>query len=116
MKKAISLSLFMLLSSIAAPANAVYTTFLNNGPTTNRVDIVFLSDGYTSTQLGTYQTHINSMMSHFFNEGQDPYPRYKNYFNGHRIDVISAQSGADDPSVGFFVNTALDATYLYDGV
>jgi hypothetical protein len=103
-------------SAWVPPAGAVYTTFLNNGPSSNRVDIVFLGDGYTSSQLSTYQTHIDAMMSHFFNEGQDPYPRYHNYFNAHRIDVISQQSGADDPSVNFFVNTALDARYLYDGV
>lgn len=103
-------------SAWTTPAHAVYTTFLNNGPSSNRVDIVFLGDGYTSSQLNTYQTHITAMMSHFFNEGEDPYPRYHNYFNAHRIDVISQQSGADDPSVNFFVNTALDATYRYDGV
>jgi IgA Peptidase M64 len=103
-------------SALAPPARAVYTTFLNNGPPSNRVDIVFLGDGYTASELGVYQTHINSMMNHFFNEGEEPFPRYHNYFNAHRIDVISQQSGADDPSVGYFVNTALDARYLYDGV
>jgi hypothetical protein len=91
-------------------------TFLNNGPSSNRVDIVFLGDGYTSSQLGTYQTHINAMMNHFFLDGEDPFPRYQNYFNAHRIDVISQQSGADDPNVGLVVNTALDATYRFDGV
>jgi hypothetical protein len=117
MKHCVSLLLFLaVMSGLAEPAHAVYTTFLDNGPPSNRVDIVFMGDGYTSSQLGTYQTHINAMMSHFFNEGEDPFPRYKNYFNAHRIDVISQQSGADDPSVNFFVNTALDATYRYDGV
>src|SRR5262245_33829770 len=103
-------------SALALPARAVYTTFLNNGPPSNRVDIVFLGDGYTSSELGVYQTHINSMMSHFFNEGEEPFPRYRNYFNAHRIDVVSQQSGADDPSVGYYVNTALDASYRFDGV
>lgn len=103
-------------SMMAASAPGDFTTFLDNGPSSNRVDIVFLGDGYTSTELAIYQSHINSMMSHLFNEGEDPFPRYNNYFNAHRIDVISPQSGADDPSVGTFVNTALDATYRYDGV
>lgn len=104
------------LLAMGTTADAVYVTFLDNGPPANRVDIVFLGDGYTSTELGIYQTHINLMMAHLFDEGEDPFPRYENYFNAHRIDVISQQSGADDPSVPFFVNTALDATYRYDGV
>ncbi|MDQ3621541.1 MAG: M64 family metallopeptidase [Verrucomicrobiota bacterium] len=80
------------------------------------MDIVFLGDGYTSTELGTYQTHINAMIGHLFDNGQDPFPRYERYFNAHRIDVTSEQSGADDPRVNFYVDTALDATYRYDGV
>lgn len=111
-----ALLIFLALSStMAMPAQAAFTSFLDNGPSSNRVDIVFLGDGYTSTELNLYQTHINSMMSHFFNEGQDPFPRYSKYFNAHRIDVISQQSGADDPSAGTSVNTALDATYRFDG-
>jgi hypothetical protein len=117
MRNFISLLLLCAASSaLASRARAVYTTFLNNGPPSNRVDIVFLGDGYTASELGLYQTHINAMMNHFFNEGEEPFLRYHNYFNAHRIDVISQQSGADDPSVGLFVNTALDARYLYDGV
>jgi hypothetical protein len=117
MRNLISLLLLCTAMSALAPtARAVYTTFLNNGPTSNRVDIVFLGDGYQSIELGTYQSHINSMMNHLFNEGEEPFPRYHNYFNAHRIDVISQESGADDPSVGVFVNTALDASYRFDGV
>lgn len=99
----------------ASRAQAQLTTFLNNGPSSNRVDIVFLGDGYTSSQLNTYQTHINSMMTHLFNQGEDPFPRYNKFFNAHRIDVISQQSGADDPNAGVAVNTALDSSYRFDG-
>ncbi len=91
-------------------------TFLNNGPSSNRVDIVFLGDGYTASEQGVYATHVNAMSNHLFNNGQNPFPRYNSYFNAHRIEVISQQSGADDPSVGLSVNTALDASYRYDGV
>ncbi|MHA3770165.1 M64 family metallopeptidase [Verrucomicrobiota bacterium sgz303538] len=101
---------------VAHESWADFTTFLNTGPSSNRVDIVFLGDGYTSSELNLYQSHIDMMMHHLFNEGEDPFPRYQNYFNAHRIDLVSQQSGADDPSAGVFVNTALNSTYLYDGV
>lgn len=100
-----------------ASARAAWTTFLNNGPSSNRVDIVFMGDGYTASTINTdYPAHVNAMMSHFFNEGQDPYPRYHNFFNAHRIDVISNEAGADVPPLGIFRDTALDASYYFDGV
>ena len=117
MKYCHSLLIFLALSSImAAPAQANFFTFIDNGPSSNRVDIVFLGDGYTSKEKHLYYDHIIKMVNHLFDEGQDPFPRYLSCFNAHIIHVISQQSGADDPSVGTFVNTALDATFLADGV
>jgi hypothetical protein len=101
----------------ASPAWSSYITFVNNGPSTNRVDMFFLGDGYTAADIsaGTYRTHINSMMAHLFNQGEHPFPRYQSYFNAHRIDVISNQSGADLGSAGGLRDTALDARYFFDG-
>jgi len=100
-----------------SPLLAVYTTVLNNGPSANRVDMVFLGDGYRATDISTiYPAHINAMLSHFFDEGENPFPRYRNFFNVHRIDVISNEDGADVPPLGIFRDTALDARYYYDGV
>ena len=45
-----------------------------------------------------------------------PFGRYKNFFNVHQVNVVSAESGADDPSTNTFRDTALDASYLWDGV
>jgi hypothetical protein len=88
----------------------------DNGPSANRVDIVFLGDGYTSDQINTtYINNINDMLSHLFDDGEDPLPRYRNFFNVHRIDVVSKQSGADLPPLGIFRDTALDASYYFDG-
>ena len=65
--------------------------------------ISFFSETDTrQLNLPFYQSHIGAMMSHLFDDGQDPFPRYRNYFNAHRIE----QSGADDPTAGLFVNTA----------
>ena len=95
-------------------------TIVNNGASSNRVDIVFMGDGYRSTEIaGAYYDHVNSLVDYLFNSGGDlvqPFLRYKNFFNVHAIEVTSAQSGADDPTAGKVVNTALGATYLFDGV
>lgn len=102
-----------------APAQD-YTTMVNNGPNSNRVNIVFLGDGYTSSQVGnTYLTHVNSMVNYFFDPSNplnsQPFVRYKNFFNVHRIDVVSNESGADVPPEGTFRDTALHASYYGDG-
>ena len=106
-----------LLTAAPAAVQASHTTMVNNGPSANRVDIVFLGDAYTAADLNTsYVTHINSMLTHMFNEGQDPYPRYTNFFNVHRINVVSNEQGADVPPNNIFRDTALDATYYFDDV
>ncbi len=101
----------------ASFARAAYTTIVNNGPNTNRVNAVFLGDGYTAgTQLTTtYPAHINTMLTHMFNNNEQPFVRYKNFFNVHRVDIASNQSGADIPPQGILRDTALDASYFFDG-
>jgi IgA Peptidase M64 len=114
---------FLIALTVLSATSTVYgspITMINHGPSSNRVDIVFLGDGYTATDIsgGTYVNHINSYVNYMFSPGlnQDPFNRYRNYFNVHRIDVISNQSGADVPQQGISRDTALDATYRFDGV
>jgi hypothetical protein len=106
----------LLLVLVSLPVSAAHTTIWNNGNSDNRVDVVFLGDGYTASQLGTlYTQHIDSMLDHMFFEGEDPFPRYRNFFNVHRVDLVSNQSGADIPPLGVFRDTALDSRYYFDG-
>jgi hypothetical protein len=107
----------LLLEHLEARLTLSYTTIVNNGPSQNRLDLVFMGDGYTQSQLGTlYPQHIDEMLHHLFSEDEDPFPRYAKFFNVHRIDIASAQSGADVPPNGIFRDTALGASYYGDGV
>lgn len=88
---------------------------LDNGPTSNRVDLVFVGDGYTSSEMAKYETDSQNVLEAYFN--QEPLKSYKSYFNVHRIDVISTQSGVDnDPSKGVSKTTALDMNYYCNNV
>lgn len=99
---------------------AAYTTIVNNGPSSNRVDIVFLGDGYTASDLaaGMYDNQVQDYVDYMFSNSlnSEPFYRYRNFFNIHTIEVVSNQSGADVPPLGITRNTALDATYYGDGV
>lgn len=99
---------------------ASFTTLVNNGKSSNRVDVVFLGDGYTAIDLasGFYDNHISNYLTYWFSDSLNtaPFFRYRNYFNIHKIDVLSRESGADIPPEGIFRETALDASYYFDGV
>jgi hypothetical protein len=102
-------------------ALAGLTTLLESGPPDNRVDMVFVGDGYTQGQLdaGLYANHVLSYADNMFTADgylNDPFSRYAKFFNIHAIDVASTESGADKPTSGIFVDTALDATYDSSGL
>jgi len=90
------------------------TTIINNGPSENRIDIVILGDGYTVGELSAYATHTQNVVTAFF--AQEPLAAYAPYFNVHRVDVSSAQSGVDEIDLGIFRNTALDMAYGCFGI
>ncbi len=111
--------------TLAAPASsswAAYSTLIDSGDPANRVDIVFLGDGYTQANLsaGLYASHVQNYLDYMFAAPDylaDPFPRYRNFFNVHLVDVVSQESGADDPVPnGIFRNTALGATYDTSGI
>ncbi|RWM79249.1 MAG: hypothetical protein EOR81_12285 [Mesorhizobium sp.] len=98
---------------------SAFDTTISNGPSRNRVDIAFAGDGYRSSEIATtYPNHVRALTDYMFSGDllSEPFGRYKNFFNVHRVNVVSAESGADDPSTNTFRNTALDASYLWDGV
>ncbi|MGB7934201.1 MAG: M64 family metallopeptidase [Gammaproteobacteria bacterium] len=90
------------------------TTIRDNGDPANRVDVVVLGDGYTTGEMTQYAIDVDNAITSLF--AQEPFREYQNYFNVHRIDVTSNESGADHPESGIFVDTALDATYNCSGI
>jgi len=88
------------------------------GDPDNRVNIIFAGDGYRATEIETvYKTHVDNAINYFFdNVLAEPFGRYDGFFNVYRANVVSTQSGADIPPENIFRNTALDASYYWDGV
>jgi hypothetical protein len=90
-----------------------YETVINNGPSGNRIDIVVVGDGYTQSELTKYQIHVNNILSGYF--AQEPLASYINFFNVHRVDVISNESGVDESDYNIYRDTALDMEYNCGG-
>jgi hypothetical protein len=101
------------LGRVAGPVWSV-TTVLDNGPITNRIDIVMLGDGYTTGETTTYAAHVDAILASFF--AGEPFAAYSTYFNVHRVDVVSNESGVDEIDLGIFKDTALDMEYGCFGI
>lgn len=76
-------------------ADGSLSTILSNGPVTKRINLVVLSEGYMTNQLGDFLVHATNHVSSLLSE--PPYREYSNYFNAFAISVASVQSGSDHP-------------------
>ncbi len=86
-------------------ANVV--TLENNGPSDQRLDIVFVGDGYTEAELPLFRAQVDAQVQALFQT--EPFKTYRSHINIHRVDVISNESGVDhDPTLGVLRDTALD--------
>ncbi|MFT4542261.1 MAG: hypothetical protein ACI841_005362 [Planctomycetota bacterium] len=87
----------------------------SGGSNDNRVDLVFVGDGYQASELDDFEDHVDSQSAAFLNE--EPFATYATYFNIHRVDVISVDSGVDnDPSQGINRNTAMNMRFWCNGI
>lgn len=90
------------------------------GDNENRVDIVFLGDGYTATNLENenYSDLVSYWQADLFVD--DFFASYRSYFNLYRVDIASEDSGIDFyPPTGnsavfgeYYKNTALDTRFF----
>ena len=74
------------LALSAAPnarAQGALTTLFTNGPTSNRINVVVLSEGYTSSQLGQFLIDARAAVSNML--AVPPHHDYSNYFNAYAI-------------------------------
>ena len=88
------------------------TPILANGPVSNRVNIVVLSEGYTTNQLGQFLANATNLVANFL--GTTPYREYSNYFNAYAIAVASLERGSDHPTTGGpYRNTYFNSAYEF---
>ena len=104
------LALILTFSAVGRALAWDSATIVSNGSTAQKLDIVFLGDGYTAAEMDLYHRDGERFADYLFTNG-GPFADYKNFFNVHRVDVISNQSGVDNTCQGIFVDTALDTGY-----
>lgn len=97
---------------------------VDNGPNSDRFNLVLVAEGYQDSELGDFASDVQQFIDFFFNT--PPFDTNCRAFNIWRLDVSSAESGADDPmdddpdkcktATGATANTFFDATFCADGV
>ncbi len=100
---------FLLLFQTWSFAQGTVQQILNNGPTAKRINIVFLSEGYTDSQLSRFIKDATNDLNSFLNTS--PNSAYKNFFNAFTISIASVDSGSDHPSRSVYRNTYFNSTY-----
>jgi hypothetical protein len=98
----------------AGPVTAVVEPVQVTGPSDERVDIVFVGDGYTTADLAAYSEQVRAQWRQI--STVEPFARYRDYFNVWQVDVISHESGVDNDPYGVQRDTALDMSFWCGGL
>jgi IgA Peptidase M64/von Willebrand factor type A domain len=86
---------------------------VDHGPDSSRWNLVIVGDGYRASELTQYHTDVQNFLTTL--RTTPPYDELFCGINVHRIDVVSTDSGADDPGcaggTATTANTYFDATF-----
>lgn len=91
---------------------------IDHGPDCVRWNLVILGDGYRDCELMKYHTDVQNFLTAF--RTTPPFDELFRGINVYRIDVVSAESGADDPidcecGTGATSRTYFDARFCGTG-
>lgn len=93
------------------------TKIQDNGPDTQRYNIVIMGDGYLASQITTYQNQVQQVVNAL--NAQVVFGACSSAVNIYRVDISSTDSGTDKPtpcySTSTLSNTYLDTRYCSDG-
>lgn len=89
-------------------------TLLTNGPTDRRINLVIMSEGYTSAKLAStntsgFQAGATNLVNLLL--GAVPFNQYRSCFNVFTIAVASNENGSDHPSQGTYADTYFSTSY-----
>jgi len=90
------------------PAGHVWTVF-ENGPASQKVDLLVIGEGYTEAQLPKFHADVQRMIGKLF--GTEPFKSRKSDFNVRALDLAEPQSGVHRPRTSDDRRTATGVQY-----
>ena len=91
--------------------NPAYTVnkYMINGDPANKVDLVIMGDGYAKEDIEKFRKDVDRFMKTLFDVS--PFKERKKDFNVYAVEVISNESGIDNPRKNIWKNTPINASY-----
>jgi hypothetical protein len=100
-------------SRLINPANVPSThkvdVILENGPAAQKLDLVFLGDGYSASEMEKFRNDVKHLTD--FMLTIEPFKSRKSDLNIRAIETPSGQSGVTKPQPGVFKRSALSVSY-----
>src|SRR5688572_824050 len=72
------------------------TKIVDHGPDSDRWCLVIVGDGYQASELPQYRAHVEAFLDRL--KSTPPFDQMWCAINAYRIDVVSTDSGADEPA------------------
>ncbi len=91
------------------PDASLATRIAGTGDPHTSLDIAFIAEGYTSSEMEKFRNDVKRMGEIILAEA--PFDKYADRINIWAVQAPSQESGTDVPGEGIYVNTALSASY-----
>lgn len=93
----------------AANASIKVLKELDNGRPHEKVDVVFIAEGYRQEDLDRFRQDLKERVELLFSI--NPYSLNKDRFNVYGVFAPSQESGVDEPRKGIYKNTVLNSSF-----
>ncbi len=102
---------YFILKEMPTPFKTV--KIINNGESKNKVDLVILAEGYTTSEMEKFIADAKRVSGYLFNA--EPFKSEKENFNVTAVLTPSVESGTDVPGEGIYKNTHFNSSfYTFD--
>jgi hypothetical protein len=95
------------------PVNAAVTKIYGSGDPHKCVDLAFIAEGYTETEMGKFREDVRKMADILFAEA--PFSDYREKINIWAVEAVSSDSGTDIPGDKIYNNTVLNSSFYTFG-
>ena len=93
---------------------AAVSDIMVNGDPNEKVDIVFVAEGYTAGEMDKYLGDVRRFTDFLFS--RDPFKAYRESFNIRAVQSVSLDSGTDIPGEGIWQNNPCNSSFYTFGV
>lgn len=85
-----------------------------NGPPEEKVDLLFVAEGYTRNEMKKFLADVERSVGYIFAE--EPFRSYRDAFNIRAVKSVSQETGTDIPGQDAWKNTVMNSSFYTFGI